>query len=236
VSDGRRPYFFCHLQKTGGSSLIRRLQRHFGDDRVYPRDDAEIARRAISVPDLVARWSKGGGVDLVAGHFPLCTRELLGGGFVTFTLLREPVARTLSYLQHHRRLTPADRGKTLEEIYENRFRFNAFVHNHMVKMLSLTSDEMTRGALTRVVFTPDRLERAKAQLATVDLVGVQESFDAFCAALSARFGFRLGAPVFVNRTEPVLATAAFQRRIAQDNALDVELYEMARDHAARQSH
>jgi hypothetical protein len=224
-----RPFFFCHLQKTAGSSLIRRLRRHFGEDRVYPNEhEATIARNSISIPDLLARWNeRGGGLDLIAGHFPLCTQEILGGDFLTFTILREPVARTLSYLQHHRRLTPADRDKTLEEIYDNRFRFNAFVHNHMVKMLSLTVDEMTRGAMTRVAFTHDRVERAKRQLAAVDVVGVQERFDEFCAALSARFGFRLGAPVFVNRTEPVLATPAFRRRIAEDNALDVELYEAA---------
>jgi hypothetical protein len=236
VSTDRARFFFCHLQKTAGSSLIRRLRRHFGDARIYPdASDGQIARCAISVPHLLSRWrERGDAVDLITGHFPLCTQELLGGEFATFTVLREPVARTLSYLQHHRRLTPGDRGKTLEELYDNRFRFHTLIHNHMVKMLSLSAAEMTHGALTLVAFDRDRFDRAKARLSTVDVVGVQDQFDTFCAALRARFGFELGSPVFANRTEPVLATAAFRRRIALDNAFDMELYEVARERVSAQ--
>jgi hypothetical protein len=224
-------FFFCHLQKTAGSSLIRRLWRHFDRERTYPSRVDEAAN-VISVPRLVQHWRESdGAIDLVAGHFPLCTRELLGGGFATFTVLREPVQRTLSYLRHHRKLTPEDRGKTLEQIYDDPFRFHCLIHNHMVKMLSLTTDEMTRGALTVVPFTRERLERAKGQLAGVDVVGVQEQFEDFCSRLRQRFAFELGPPVVRNTTEPTLVTPSFRARIAEDNQLDVELYEWACRHA-----
>ena len=80
---------------------------------------------------------RGDEIRVVTGHFPLCTTELLGAQFITLTILRDPVERTLSALRHHREKTPADSERSLEEIYEDPFRFE-LVHNHMVKMFSLS--------------------------------------------------------------------------------------------------
>jgi hypothetical protein len=226
-------FFFVHVQKTAGTALNKRLQRHFGRSAVYPdrRVDGDIVTSVISVEHLLARWkSRGGQIRVVTGHFPLCTTELLGDGLTTLTLLREPVERTLSYLRHHRQLTPEDRDKPLEAIYADPFRFHGLVHNHMVKMFSLTADEMTDGVLTRVDFSRGRLERAKERLATVDVVGLQEQFDEFCGELTTRFDWNLGDPVYANRTdgsELFEAPEAFRARIAQDNQMDIELYEFA---------
>ena len=98
------------------------------------------------------------------------------------------------------------------------------IHNHMVKMFSLTLDEMTDGVLTPVEFTPERLERAKENLARVDAVGDQHSLDEFCAELERRYGWRLGGTTHVNRTKPIEVDESFRARIAEDNAMDVELY------------
>ncbi|MGH9238271.1 MAG: hypothetical protein ACRD3G_09555 [Vicinamibacterales bacterium] len=222
-------FFFCHLQKTGGTSLLLRLRRFFGARHVYPtRADGDRFARVFSVPLLQQRWQeRGSQIRLVTGHFPLCTQDLLGGGFRTFTILREPVTRTLSYLRHCQVLIPADRGKSLEALYAEQPRFEALVHNHMVKMLSLTPEEMTRGMLTRVAFDEARLAAAKRRLQSIDVLGVQERFDEFCASLESTFGFDLGPPVFVNHTLGAPASPAFCQRISEDNALDVELYRFA---------
>jgi hypothetical protein len=222
-------FFFSHVQKTAGTSLIRRLRRHFGQAGVYPnKTDGDIVACVISVDHLLERWrARGDEIRFVSGHFPLCTAELLGGGFTTLTLLREPVERTLSYLRHHRIMTPADRDSPLETIYHDSFRFHGLVHNHMVKMFSLTQADMSDGVLTRVDFTPEHLELAKERLAAVDVLGLQEDFDEFCAELVRRFGWRLGEPLHANRTEAFEVSDAFRARIAEDNAMDVELYEFA---------
>lgn len=234
MTSGAAPtrFFFCHLQKTAGTSLIRRLRRLFPRERVYP-DALDDTASVISVPRLLQRWrDSGGAIDLVAGHFPLCTHELLDAPFATFTILRDPIERTLSFIRFHRTRTPASRDLSDEAIYADPFRFHGLIHNHMVKMLSLTTDEMTGGALTRVDFTPDRLARAKARLAGVDVFGVQEQFDSFCGALQARFGFDLGPPVFRHKTAPAPVSREFRDRIAADNAFDVELYAWAREQLA----
>jgi len=183
----------------------------------------------FDIPQLEARWAaRASEIRVVTGHFPLCTTELLGGGFTTFTVLREPVERTLSYLRHHRKVLKESRQLSLEEIYEDPLRFHGLVHNHMVKMFSLTLDEMIGGAMTMVDFDPSHLERAQRGLASVDVVGLQEDFEPFVAELERRFGWDLGPPVRANHTDPADVDDALRERIAADNALDVELYQYAR--------
>jgi hypothetical protein len=228
-------FFFIHLQKTAGTTLIHRLPRCFRPNEIYPNaSDGAIERAVISVDYLRSRWRiRGNEIRIVTGHFPLCTTELLGGNFTTLTVLREPVERTLSYLRHHREMTPADRSKPLEAIYDDPFRFHGFIHNHMVKMLSLTTVEMGDGALTQVDLNPAALERARENLERIDLVGLQERFGEFWEELLHRFGWQLGNLAYSNQTRPVPVPQAFRDRIARDNAMDTDLYEHARTLCAR---
>ena len=227
-------FFFVHIQKTGGTSLFRliRVGQVFTDAEVYPnRSDGDLYNLGpqVSVSHLTSRWiERGDEIRLVAGHFPLCTTQLLGGGFTTLTLLREPVERTLSYLRHFRASTPEASDKPLEEIYEDPVRFRRLVHNHMVKMFALKPSEMDSGMMTEIHFTPAHLARAKEQLATVDVLGLSERFEDFRVELVQRFGWQLGDTIYANRTPHVKVPAELRARIANDNALDVELYEFAR--------
>ena len=226
----RERFFFVHLQKTAGTALWRRLKHQFDERSLYPGPgDGSPPESVLDVDHLLARWkARSDEIRVVTGHFPLCTVDLLGVPFVTMTLLRDPVERTLSFLRHYRESTPEESERPLESIYDDPVRYE-LLHNHMVKMLSLTADEMTSsGALTKVEFTRSRLESACERLAAVDIVGVQERFDDFCDDLTDRFGWDLGPRVFMNRTTPVEVADAFRDRIAADNVLDVELFEFAR--------
>jgi hypothetical protein len=223
-------FFFVHLQKTAGTALFRRLKRHFGELAIYPGPgDGRPPNSVLLVEHLLERWRlRRDELRVITGHFPLCTTDVLDAPFTTLTVVREPVERTLSYLRHHRKLTPGADDVPLQKIYEEPIRFHGLVQNHMVKMFSLTPDEMIAGAMTHITFTRDHLERAKERLAGLDAFGLQDRFEEFCEELSTRFGWQLGAAVRANRTEPVAVDEAFRARIALDNALDVELYEFAR--------
>lgn len=222
-----------HLQKTGGTELVLRLREQFGSAEVYPdvTDGNLLTETPQLSPDrLRRRWAeRGDEIRVITGHFPACTMELLDVPFTTLTVLRDPVERTLSLLRHYRERTPAATELTLEDVYAEPFRFRNVIENHMVKMFSLTLDEMDRGMFSEVEFTPERLERAQRRLETIDVVGLQEDFGGFCAELERRFGWRLGPPKHANRTEPVDVGLEFRTRIAADNAYDVELYHFARE-------
>jgi hypothetical protein len=212
------------------------FQRTFGPDAVYPRSDdgTDVLELGFSVPRLLDEWrTSSEDIRVIAGHFPLCTMELLDEDFITVTVLRDPVERTLSLLRHLRQRDYQYVDATIEQIYDEPERFpvsfRSELHNHMVKMFSLTPEEMTDGILTNVAFTPDRLERAKIALSTVEAIGFQESFDSFCAELHTRFGWGADRPKRrLNRTRPMDVSDALRARIAEDNADDIALYEYAR--------
>lgn len=230
MTEERPRYFFVHLQKTAGTALFRRLRHHFGTDAVYPRPDEQGRPEVVlDVGHLRRRLDElGDEIQVVTGHFPLCVAELLPGPFATFTVLRDPVERTLSFLRHQREVEPRFADASLEEIYADPVSTGGLVTNHMVKMLSLTVDELTAGALTPVTVDDTRLETAKRNLAErIDVMGLQEHFDELCSDLEAAFGWDLGDPLFMNRTTPAAAAGALRAQIGLDNHYDVMLHDFA---------
>ena len=224
-------FLFVHLQKTGGTALFQRLREHFGPRCVYPTPDEQGDMRAVTDLDFLVERLRvhGDDVRVVTGHFPLCTTELVGGGFTTFTVLRDPVERTLSLLRRRQNAEERFQGRTLEDIYTDDS-LRDIIRNHMVKMLSLTVDEVTSAPLVMAVeFDQARLERAKANLRDrIDVFGLQEHFEEFCADISNRFDWNLGAPRFANRTQSAPVSDALREQIAEDNSMDRELYDFGR--------
>jgi hypothetical protein len=228
-------YFFVHLQKTGGTALFRRLRHQFGPAGVYPMPQYQGTPEAVLDVELLAeRFDRHRNeIRVVTGHFPLCTVDRLRAPFATFTVLREPVERALSFLRHQRQQEPRFYGSTLEEIYDDPVCRDGLICNHMVRMLSLSNEEMTDGALTPIAVDEDRLAAAQEAVERrIDVVGLQERFDAFCEAIGARFGWDLGKRQFANRTSPIDVTDTLRERIAADNEFDARLYRFARQVAA----
>lgn len=229
-------FFFVHLQKTAGISLLWRLRRVFPDSAIYPNDsdgDMWQDQPQMSVDRLLARWAeprRRGEIRLVAGHFPLATADLLEVPFQPFTVVREPVARTVSFLNHYGANHDEWRHRPVEELYDDPFVFRTIIRNHMTKMLGMDRAEMTAGVLTDLDLTNVHLRRAQDNLERMELVGVTESLERFTARLEARFGWDLGDPIRSNESPAAPVPEELRKRIAQDNPLDVELYEFARQH------
>lgn len=224
-------FFFVHLQKTAGTALFRRLRHHFGTEAVYPRPDEQGTPEVVlGVERLRARLAEEpGAFEVVTGHFPLAVVELLPPGCRTFTLLRDPVERTLSFLRHQREVDPRFAGSSLGAIYDDPVSTSGLLRNHQVKMLSMSPEEMTDGALSPIVVGAEHVERAKANLRDrIDVFGLQEEFEAFCEDLASTFGWDLGEPVFMNRTKPAPVDDGLRERIERDNHHDLELYGFAR--------
>jgi hypothetical protein len=222
--------FFLHLMRTGGTALKGRLRRAVGDDALYPPVQ-NLKVDAVRVDRLTEQYAAGRHhLRVVSGHFPLCVVELLGDPFSTFTILRDPVERSLSHLRRRGlRFPERYEGRGLEEIYDDPW-VQVTISNHMVKMLSLTVDEMSSEPLIqRVTFDDDRLRRAKHNLEQMDVLGVPEEVEDFCAALEARFGWDLGPPLFANQTDPIPVPDSLRKRLVEDNQLDIELFQHARD-------
>jgi len=234
-----RRFFFVHVQKAAGTEVRERLKRQFAPAQLYPDPtDGDLFTVApqVSVAQLLARWpERKADIRVVTGHFPYATTELLDTEFVTMSVLREPVERVLSHLRHHRKLTPDARDRSLDQLYDEVLP-PEFFHNHMVKLFSLTAGEVAesaaldRWAVLKVVdLTPERLATAKANVEQLDVLGLQDHLEEFCAELTSRFGWDLGEPLYANRTPAEEVSRALRARIAGDNALDAELWAHACD-------
>jgi hypothetical protein len=223
-------FFFLRFQKTGGTALALRLRALFGADAIYPRTEDHGHVEAVLWMDyLTSRFEEHRDeLRVIAGHFPLCAIDALDAPFRTFTVLRDPVERSLSLLRSRaQRGAERFRGRPLEEIYEDP-EIRDIVRNHMVKMLALDRAEMGPLPLTQpMVFDDGRLAVAKQRLEGIEVIGIQERYAEFCDALEARFGWDLAPDRRANQTQGQPVSESLRRRLAEDNAMDVELYEHA---------
>jgi Sulfotransferase family len=73
-----------------------------------------------------------------------------------------------------------------------------------------------------------RLQTAKDNLASVEVVGVTEHLDFFLKQLVDRHGWKIKSIPHRHAGEREQISKEFQRRIAVDNAFDIELYEYAK--------
>jgi hypothetical protein len=231
---GEPRFFFHHVMKTGGSTFRRHIAANFKLYEVYPNrvDDGPGAYWKVDEvtaldPERHAR------TRIYSGHLPLFVSALVPhDDVVTMTILRDPVERTISLLTREQQLKQPERS--LEEIYGDRLYFARFVRNHMTKFFSLSAADKAQTYFAIQPTGAEHLAVARERLAAVDVVGVQERFGDFLDVLAQTYGWRVtdvdGQKVSTDK--PVVA-AEFRARIAADNALDVQLYEDARELAAR---
>jgi hypothetical protein len=236
-------YVFIHVMKTGGRTLLSHLRANFEPDERYPHDkldfrfDGDISRLEV---DYLAGLptERRRRIRVYAGHYPYVAFQLLGERFVTMTLLRDPVERTISLLRQFRRKDPwADAGPeyrppTLEQVYANPVVFGPLVHNHQTKIFSMTEGDHPRTYMDDIEIDESRLDLAKRNLATVDIVGLTERYDEFLRELTNRTGWVVAPDVRKNVTpedelQPV--SDSLRRQIAEDNRIDIEFYEYARE-------
>lgn len=241
-----RPVFFIHLMKTGGTTLFEHFKTIHSVDEVWPHTDLDFSydgprlrvRHHLSL-DYVASLppERRATIRFYGGHLPYVARHLLGD-VTTLTLLRDPVDRTVSLLRQMRRSVPGiqDSGRRprladapLEEVYEHEAVFGPLVHNHQTKMFAIRAGE-PYGFLDLLPLDAQRLADAKANLAEVDVVGVTERYDLFVSDVVAELGWT-AEDLKTENVSPddgtQVVSAAFRRRILDDNALDVELHRYA---------
>ncbi|MCH7789316.1 MAG: hypothetical protein IH940_07720 [Acidobacteria bacterium] len=227
TADLTRPYFFVHLMKTAGTSVNRHITANFATDEIYPGSDdldggdywvIEHLREAVAADD--------GQIRIWAGHFPFFVTDLVPDA-VTMTLLRDPVERIVSLLGDYQRKEMPD--LSLEEIYDDPIVFGRTVHDHQTKIFSMTEEDDVKAWTKIMELGPERLDRAKDVIGSIDILGFQEEFEGFLATLSDRWGWTIETRARANvgvRERSI--SNVFRRRIIAENVMDMELYEYAR--------
>jgi hypothetical protein len=256
--------FFVHIMKTGGTSVSRLLLEHFGEKAIYPPADASgLTLDKVKPSELLdLPPERREHIQVYSVHMPAWVANAVAPDFCTFTVLREPVARTVSHLRQAAS-TPWAPDR-LEEVwddptwrlrlvdYQTRFfagdERDAGPPEDLAPSLQGFQTELARqsrgsgnfsGALrpyfvTAVPYaTPlpdDAQNRARAQLTSMDVVGVTEELDRATARLASAIGIRLPDVRRTNVTaDTSTASRGLLRRISDDMTRDLELYELARE-------
>ena len=243
-------YFFVHVMKTGGRTLLRHLRDNFEPDEMYPDSKLDIraengtvdiwhhARipRLLSIPP--ERRSR---IRMYSGHYPYVVSTLVGDDLTTISVLRDPVERTISLLRQFRRKNPWADGDaagaasgerpTLEQVYDNPFVAEPLLLNHQTKIFSTRPDDELQTYMDVFELDDARLALAKENIAKVDFLGLTEQYGDFLDELADGTGWHIERGLRKNVTpadeiQPV--SESLRRRIIEDNALDIELYEYAK--------
>lgn len=116
---GPERWFFVHVMKTGGTAAGHAVGTAYDTDRVYPP-----RREPAAKPDAVAKMkvrsllalpaTERARYDYFSVHMPAWVAEVAAPHHRRATVLREPVARTVSHLRHIARTIE---GVSLEEIF-----------------------------------------------------------------------------------------------------------------------
>jgi hypothetical protein len=225
--------------KTGGMALYLNVARNFAPEEVYPNRELDLLGdepgtfrlapfRIGNLNALSAERRQT--IRLYVGHFPLVACDVLGGEFRVITILRDPITRTISLLRQLSRTSDGSRP-SLDEIYDRPQVYESLLHNHQTKIFSMTLEDDPKGYMQPITVDAHRLELAKANLATVEVVGLTEHYDRFVDDLSSRFGWELKRSARGNEAPAgsERVTTALRRRITEDNAIDIEFYEYARE-------
>lgn len=227
--DPSQRYFFIHIMKTGGSTFRSHLKRNFRKPQIYPLlGQVADLEHAYTYPNSLRSLTEEDHLRYraYAGHYPPVAVELIGTDIITLSLLREPVARTISVLKHCKRNIDRCEEMTFEEIYEDPWVYPMSVLNHQAKLYSMTLDDPLESCLDPLEVDESRFKMAIARMETIDVLGIHAHYDQFLQDLTDRYRWAFKSidnrEVSNARWKP---PASFLKRIANDNDADMAFYD-----------
>jgi len=230
--------FFLHILKTGGTSFYRFLENNYPRDASI-RDDAfsELHRLKEDPTAFAQRLHQLQLITKLHLDFSFVARQReMDPSLRVVTLLRRPVARCFSMIEHWRRV-PEVHMATLDDVRRElvldarSMPADAFVEKHQQRL----SDHQSKmlGGVSDHVANPPReplLTAAKANLASIDYVGLTEQMHETASCLSSAMGFfnsMSSERLNVTRDDRRLTTAEKERirgPLSELNRCDASLY------------
>jgi len=208
---------FAHIEKCGGTTLIRILRRNFGVDHfdVIPSSKNSML---IDANDLARVRSLRPKCASIAGHSVRAYSDISAGEYDLqfYTLLRDPIKRYISDYRH------------FVEVLDYPDDFSAWLHR----------DDRCNFQ-TKAIAGCDDVALAKELLVSrFMLVGLVEQFDGFLLNMreslgplrfDTRYEISNAAVARNSRQSSSVDFDRYSRQISQRNELDIELYNFVRD-------
>jgi hypothetical protein len=215
---GEGTTIFLHIPKTGGTSFRDVVEKVYTDGRC-------VSLYSIDPESLADARYRVGEADAVYGHLYYGVHEALGIAPRYVTIVRDPVARVVSFFRHQARDECSEYferirdGLTLLGLLESGECHQ--VNNHMVRII-------TGYERSDPVHDPGVLQQALENLRAFEFVGVAERMDESAAMIASRLGWDRIPPVPRLNTspngQPYPTDDGTRAAILERNALDVQLH------------
>jgi hypothetical protein len=235
------PLYFLHISKTGGTSLSSVLRR------AYPmhRSLTEGLLKYVADETMLRSY------DYIDGHLAWLPDHLLQPGTLRCTVLRDPIARTISHMFMFQRQVMANmpNSRNFEEKEKEALRRGDFLQILQSKQFCTRYDNMQCKSLSRVmtgqpIYFSTSLKippanesdfiAAQQHLQAINFVGLTERLDDTARMIGAAIGLSVKTTPRKNvALHPPLFDASQQQEILQIiedlNRYDIELYRMAQE-------
>ncbi|MBK7403918.1 MAG: sulfotransferase family 2 domain-containing protein [Phycisphaerales bacterium] len=231
--------YFLHIPKTAGTSFRTFLELHF--------DVAQICPHLLLPALLPVPPSTLAAYRLICGHHGLYLNHLLPRKPVTLTVLRDPVARTVSHFRHLQAtkddwLHEAVKGMSFEEFVcsdigvvellnlQTRYLALDDIQQDFFGHSRLRTDDLP--GLVRKYSDPALVEKGKAQLDSLAFIGIQERFADSLRLASHTFGWAPASSFASYNTakagfDATALTPKALERVNELTRIDRELYDYA---------
>jgi len=225
------PWFFLHIPKCAGTTLIHLLDQRFVQDEILPEHDRFLPLRAWNTADIQRyAW--------IRGHFPYTEIvPRLAPNSWMLLMMRDPIEMFLSHVAMRRRLFYPDEalsrrvyGRPLEDILRDEVAM-AYFANFAAKMLGGKFPEALPDADPTWVWSEAKIDinAALERLQRFNWIGIVEHFDESLVHLERLFGF---PPILIYQRANVSPqrphrhdlSPKLQRYVEAINAMDIQLY------------
>jgi hypothetical protein len=213
--DPERPLFFLHIPRTGGFSLKTMLEQIYGARHTL-LDLHKYDHKVIDPTDY----------ELIEGHVSFGKARMMAGAPNLFTIVRDPVSRSVSVARHLRHFSRRQRHNILKA---GKVKLETLLDevpdlaNGQVKQLS--------DRLPHKIAEQENLDKAMAVLSVCGF-GLTDDYQTSVMLLSERFGLRL--PKFgvsnasAEHGDDDLRSPEFRALLLERNNFDRQLLEHAR--------
>lgn len=223
-SKSKEALIFLHIPKTAGTTLNRIIEWQYSPVSIFTIDPHRFRATAERLRTFSEERRRK--IQVVRGHILYGIHEALPQGATYITMLRDPVARFLSSYSFilRRPLHPLHQKLKQEGVGMRDFlELTRHRQNLQTRFISGIGEDCPCEV--------EHLEKAKDHLRqNFSVVGICERFQESLALLALTFNWTI--PYYENRkvskNRPPIDPALLQR-IREENQLDLDLYEFARE-------
>jgi hypothetical protein len=219
--------YFLHIPKTAGMTMTHLLDNQFHLDDIFPGQFlADILTNPEAIPNI-DRYR------LYRGHFNQALLTLVKRPLQTITVLRDPIARTVSGIDHALRLDYAGQNITFEQLLEDpRYRITQTDVQTFCVISDLAWFDHVLPDEDSEIVNERKLYMARQRLDSCLVVGIQERFEETLLLLAYTLGIAIPRQntkynVSGRKTRPEDLSAETLEQLHNINALDKQLYDHA---------